>query len=278
MKSNTNHQNRLRASSVITAFSLSTVLLSSVPAAHAQCVLPPTGVMVAWYPLEEGGFSADLATRNNGTWSAPPPTPVGGKVGLALSFAGNNYVQSPDSILTNFGPAGTAPCAGADFSSCTGDFSIEAWVQFPYGSLPNQPEAIVDKRGPGPIGYSFYINDDRLGLQLADGTGPNGYDNYDSPDLRALRIGEGFHHVAVVVNRTSAIRWYLDGYLRGTTIPAHTSSLVNKAVLRIGANGPDNPGGFFNGYIDEVSIYNRALTTAEVKAVYNAGSNGKCKP
>jgi hypothetical protein len=33
---------------------------------------------------------------------------------------------------------------------------------------------------------------------------------------------------------------------------------------------------YFNGAIDEPSIYNRALTASEVLAIYQAGSAGKC--
>jgi hypothetical protein len=35
---------------------------------------------------------------------------------------------------------------------------------------------------------------------------------------------------------------------------------------------------FFAGLIDEVSIYKRALTEAEIKAIYDAGSAGKARP
>src|SRR5450755_4095942 len=85
--------------------------------AHAQaCDRPPTGTMVAWYPFDEavGNTSANLATGNTGVWSPTPPTPVNGVVAGALNFNGiNNYVDMPDSIVTNFGPAGGATCGGS---------------------------------------------------------------------------------------------------------------------------------------------------------------------
>src|SRR5262249_51178445 len=37
-------------------------------------------------------------------------------------------------------------------------------------------------------------------------------------------------------------------------------------------------GEFFKGIIDEVSLYNRALTADEIQSIYNADSAGKCKP
>lgn len=35
---------------------------------------------------------------------------------------------------------------------------------------------------------------------------------------------------------------------------------------------------FFDGLIDEVEIFNRALSAAEIRAIYDAGSAGKIKP
>jgi hypothetical protein len=273
-------QNRVCAGQVIAGLCASALLLTTTPAVLGQCDPPPSGTMVAWYPLDEsgGGFSANPATGNTGVWSSSPPVPVPGMVGNALSFNGvNNYVDAPSSIVTNFGAVGTTPCRGGDFSSCTGDFTIDAWVNIPVH--PTLPEPIVDKRGAGPIGYSFYINANRIGLQLADGTGLVGYDNYDSP---GLRFTPGvWHHVAAAVKRNSVIVWYFDGVAHGTTVPAHTGSLANDGILRIGANGPANPGGGsfpLNGMIDELEIYNRYLTGAEIKGIFNAGLNGKCKP
>ena len=35
---------------------------------------------------------------------------------------------------------------------------------------------------------------------------------------------------------------------------------------------------YFNGQLDEIEIHNRALSAAEIQAIYNAGSAGKAKP
>src|SRR5207302_7339036 len=47
--------------------------------------------------------------------------------------------------------------------------------------------------------------------------------------------------------------------------------------LTIGARG-GSVGNFFNGIIDEVEIFNRALTPDEIQFIFDAGSVGKCKP
>ncbi len=41
--------------------------------------------------------------------------------------------------------------------------------------------------------------------------------------------------------------------------------------------GQSYPGNYFNGLLDEIGIYNRALSTAEIQSIFNAGSYGQCK-
>jgi len=45
--------------------------------------------------------------------------------------------------------------------------------------------------------------------------------------------------------------------------------------LEIGARG-GSPGNFFNGLIDEVELFNRALKNTEVATIFAAGNSGKC--
>jgi len=42
--------------------------------------------------------------------------------------------------------------------------------------------------------------------------------------------------------------------------------------------GGGTPRRFFRGIVDELEIFNRALSQTEIQTVYNAGSAGKCKP
>ena len=72
----------------------------------------------------------------------------------------------------------------------------------------------------------------------------------------------------------------MNGQWKGTFDPsAHPNSLSTPGVpLEIGVRDPGlGGGGFFSGGMDELEIFNRALTGAEVQAIYNAGSAGKCK-
>ena len=114
-------------------------------------------------------------------------------------------------------------------------------------------------------------------LQLADGAGTSGYTNYIyGPSLTI----NAWNFVAVIVSRSSYfpfVTWYVNGALSS----AHTNrtgSLVNNSPLRIGASAGSSPGNFFFGYMDELQMWNRALTQPEAQNIINAGSYGVCKP
>jgi Concanavalin A-like lectin/glucanases superfamily len=86
------------------------------------------------------------------------------------------------------------------------------------------------------------------------------------------------HHLALTVDYPNSIaRLYLNGQEGGSTVLTGTPIARNMEVS-IGVFRDD---GFFerqfNGLIDEVSVYNRALSAAEIQAIFNAGSAGKCK-
>jgi hypothetical protein len=210
---------------------------------------------------------------------------VAGEVKGALNFSAG-YMDTPSSILTNFGPAGHATCpSGGDYSTCQGDFSIDVWVNLavlPTGNC----DTTVDKRSDSLIGYSFYLygnppddnGDPWMGVQLADKA--HGFTNYGSPALSAFATAPGWHHLAVTVARTSpGMVWYFDGYPvpnSPTTIPTQTGSLLNTVPLRIGASV--DGGSNFNGSLDELQIFNRVLTATEVLNIFTAGESGQCKP
>jgi hypothetical protein len=257
----------------------------------AACYTPPNTTMVSWYPFDEPlplTTSSNLAAQNPGAQFSGPLGTTAGKVAGAASFNGaNQYVESPSTIATNFGPGVTpSACAGPGYSgsgaysACLGNFSIDTWVNIPSTASPNVM-IIVDKRSDLPLrGYSFFVykaaaGTEYLGLQLAD---PSGFSNYFSLPL-ALYDGT-WHHIAVTVNRTatSGITWYHNGVAIGNSTPGRLGSLVNSSPLRIGTRTAAPPlSGWFRGSLDELEIYNRELTGAEVNSIYSAGSHGKCK-
>jgi hypothetical protein len=248
------------------------------------CVEPPNTTMIAWYPFDEtsGTASANLATGNTGNRFGGPIV-IPGKVGNALRFDGiNDYVESPSTIATNIGPAGLPATCSGSYSTCRGDFSIDAWVRLP-PTTANWILPLVDKQaqvGSTWRGYGFWILFGYLALNLSDG-GVGTSTSYISSQIPTLYDNQ-WHHVAVTVRRQGSpagISWYFDGVLVSTSnptiAPTRYGSLVNSSPLRVGSL----QGGWFwfRGDIDELEIFNRELTQAEVKGIFAAGDAGKCK-
>ena len=187
-----------------------------------------------------------------------------GMVGQAFSFDGTgDYVLVPDSANLNI----------------TGDVTVDMWAKRTvFGGV----RVLVDKGanivGPvdQPDAYAMWFSqNDYLvaGFARADGflvylVGP-------------VITDSQFHHYAYVRSGNTH-KLFMDGVVATadtfTDVPGDTSGLP----LAIGAVRRDpNPPGFsshFGGVIDEVEIFNRALSDAEIKAIYDAGSAGKIKP
>ena len=105
-----------------------------------------------------------------------------------------------------------------------------------------------------------------------------GSDNASSLDSdTAVPVGT-WTHVAATFDATT-IKVYINGVEVG--IKAFAFPLVDSAFdpafpMLIGTDTTNNR--WFDGLIDEVSLYNRALTGAEILAIFNAGSAGKVRP
>jgi hypothetical protein len=185
-------------------------------------------------------------------------TYVPGKVGQCFNFDGRpNRITVPDAPALDFGP--------------NQDFSIGAWISPLPASATTGVMSVVDKRNaPNNIqcqGYEFNLVDGRVHCRLADSLEGNGSDwGPAGPDLR----DGNFHYITLTVMRSSNTggHLYVDGQVvlefDPTSVPGDLSTTV---PLRIG-NHPDPAyHSFFKGRIDEVAIYNRALSTAEVQAI-----------
>lgn len=233
------------------------VLTHTVPA-RAACVPPPAG-LVGWWSLDEtsGTTANDLFGLHDGTHQNGP-APVAGKVGSGLSLDGSNdFISVPDDPELDVG---------------TGDFSLSAWI------LPTFDGTIVSKRqsvGGKYRGFVWMVFGSGQLLQIADDV--NSWYNMYYP-FGTLTNGQ-WHFVTVTVDRDSptGCRMYVDGALVYATNPMNRpGNLDNASALNIGRTSDD---GFnsIKGTLDEVALYDRALTAGEVQSLYNAGSDGMCK-
>jgi glucose/arabinose dehydrogenase len=207
---------------------------------------PPSGNgLVAAYGFEEGaGPTAGDAsgTGNTGTLSGATWT-TAGKFGRALSFNGtSNWVTVAD----------------ADSLDLSTGMTLEAWVR---PVALSGWTTVVMKERTGGLAYTLYASDNT-------GRPPAGYIRRSS-DVRAVGTSaiplNAWTHLASTYDGAN-LRVYVNGALAGTT--AVTGAVgATTSPLRIGGNAVW--GEYFNGLIDEVRVYNRALSAAEVQSDMN---------
>lgn len=194
--------------------------------------------LVGWWRAE--GNADDLKNGKNGIlFNGVVFGP--GKVGQAFSLDGvNDYVSAP-------------------FIQ-TGPFSVDLWVK---ANAPLQivNTSVLSTGFPGHYDPYFQIE--------FDGSG-----NYEwTVGNLVLPIGQittQFQHLVVTYDG-AVVKTYLNGQLTNSMAYGLTLSFE---VLKIGINRDQNRP--FNGLIDEVSVFDRALTASEITSIYNAADNGKC--
>lgn len=133
----------------------------------------------------------------------------------------------------------------------TGDYSISCWLKTTSASQYRCFFCI----GEYDPGFYLYRGDQ---ICVYDESRRVSNDNLDTDDGT-------WHHIAIVREGTGSgeLKFYLDGDAVGTA--THSDSVPNASYLYIGATSYDDE--VFNGQIDDVRFYTRALTSTEVEAL-----------
>ena len=139
-----------------------------------------------------------------------------------------------------------------DHNDLTGNFTISAWIK------SNTNNRTIISKGSA-AGYEFSINNSgNLVMSFNSGT-----QTVTSTNSVPQNI---WHYVAVIYNGTTA-KIYIDGIEDGTA-NISTSPVANSENFLIGASG-SSPSNFFSGEMDELRIWNRALTVDQLRFVMN---------
>jgi hypothetical protein len=245
---------------------------SSPTAASASllCVAVPPGA-VAWWRAQSN--TVDTIGVNDGLLDEVSPrgsiayTP--GKVGAALRFVApralfgvTNYLFVPPSADLDVGPGP--------------GLTIEGWLS-PSSIAGVQPVAEWND-GSGNIGAGLALNGSALEISLTDTNA--------SPARRVIlrsapgRFGPSvWHHVALTFDSAAGqATAYVDGVaVAQTNLGAFRPATQTSMYLGSHPSGT-NADTFYAGTLDEVTVYRRALTAAELQAIVAADSAGKCVP
>ena len=201
---------------------------------------------------------------------------MAGQVDGAFSLDGvDDFVSVPDSSNLDFGT--------------TTDMTVDLWVK------PEVLTALVAIRlihkvsgGNGPDlsgwanGYGFDLVKGITGYKPRFFTGDGAIaSEVLVTGAESIPVGS-FSHLAYVIDRDVGIKIYVDGVEVGNfATPTNGKSFTNDKPLQFGRAGNQTPGSHgsdpFQGLIDEVELFNRALSQAEIQGIYNAGKKGKCK-
>ena len=243
-------------------------LTSSVAILALTCDASPSG-LVAWWQAQSNAL--DSVGTNNGSVSSSGVTYGPGKVGLAFNFDGTNgMVTVPDSPVLQ--PT---------------NFTIEAWIRFAslnskiVGSAWPGEQFVINRNGQTDSSYF-------LGKQRT-----NNYDSFTNEHLlfgitsvtngqtarawidytNTIQTNLWYHMVAV--RGSNYIQLYINGQFIGSSNANFAQNYVSNPVI-FGSSGNASWDGRFYGTLDELSLYNRALSSNEIAQLYNAGSAGKC--
>lgn len=201
----------------------------------------------ALYHLDGNGNDTS-GNIQNGT-EVGSPTYAAGQMGQAISLDGTTgqYISVPNSPVV----------------AITGDMSISAWVNMDLTGDGFQ--RIVGKAtgGSGAGGYALYVNTNGQPRVAFGGT-------QTTTAATGLITASTWHHIVGTWDGSTA-RVYVDGVLVDS-LTSGSGPGSSMADLHIGAD-PAFPGSRdFKGLLDEVAIWSRTLSAAEIKAAYLMGS------
>lgn len=219
--------------------------------ADAACVAPPSG-LVSWWGGDNNAL--DIVGTNHATLNGATYAP--GKVGQAFSFDGNGaFVSVPASNSWAFG---------------TGDFAISFWA---YGTTFDDRRPLINNRRTPASDHMWAIEIYPVANRVEFHSGLTIF-------LEATNLlnGSSWNHI-VVTRSGSTLKMFINGVPSGSVSNSTDFSEINDLQIgRDSMSGNQLGGRSFPGLLDEVQIFNHALSESDVAAIFGAGSEGICRP
>lgn len=165
--------------------------------------------------------------------------------GSALIFDGvDDYVNCDNAASLNFG---------------SGDFTIEAWIK----TTQSVPQAVVFSKydNTEENGYYYlYIGSEKPRFEINDSSF-----SASTESLGISVINDNLWHHIVGVRDGNFLKIFIDGNLENTVDASSVGDINNYDNLVIGQMDSNS---YFEGSVDEVRLYNRALTADEINRHY----------
>lgn len=252
----------MKTNHIVTTILASFLIISKCPA------LITDGISGYWTFDETSGAVAHEASGQGlngalmnyaggqGNWTS-------GRIGGALQFGGpatQQYVVVPD------------------FTKPTTSLTLSAWVWADSLTLWGTIAANWDG-GYGTLNYSLFVSDPYFSLYFAEPSpwGINVASGIETNGVPPVSVGE-WHHVAVVADSsTYQVQFWRDGQLSGEFF--YGGNFYPAPVPQLDIGGTSSYGdpavGYWEGKIDDLALWTRALSNEEIASIYNAGLNGQ---
>lgn len=223
------------------------VLLGMVP--FTALASAPEDGLVAYYNFDgmQDGVVPDVTGNGHDGTVIGNVTGTDGKDqgGQGANFDGASYIEVPDDDALDFP---------------NGDFTVAVWIKIG-DNAPTGWHTVMQKgRLTETAWYGFFLNGNQINysedLQI------------QSQSLGTAPAGRWTHATAVHIAGDNSIRIFIDGKLV-KVMDTCNQGIDTDQPLRIGYSGAGD-GEYFQGDLDNLRIYNRALSDTEVEALYTA--------
>jgi hypothetical protein len=226
----------------------------------------PTNGLVAYWPFNENANDESGNGKNGTVNGAALTTDRFGNVASAYSFDGvSNYISVPTSSNLNI----------------IGNFTLSSWVKLAVSTIsnPNYEHRFILSKNAGLTEQGTW----HFALESQSNQPYQIHYNAD-PCFCLISMGGvnsqvsdlNWHLINVSYNSlNNELKYYLDGILVYTSTQFNYINQTTQYNLLI---GKENVGiqGFFNGKLDDIGIWNRALSEQEISNLYNSVSTNEC--
>ncbi|ANS04924.1 hypothetical protein [uncultured Mediterranean phage] len=205
-----------------------------------------SGLVGYWKCESVSNFLDETNNSYDGTIYSSP-TSVTGKVGNAVNFDGStDYIDVDNSGAFQFDD----------------EFSVSLWFN---ADATGSIMTIFDNC-TGQQGYGIRVHSDAtiMGYEYSG--------SWNTVTSSTTVSTSTWYHAVLVYDYNTDFRIYVDGTSEDSNVPSGTVTYVG-ANGQIGARYHPTLGNglWFDGKIDEILVYNRALSSIEVKQLYNSG-------
>ncbi len=209
---------------------------------------------------------------------------------LCLLISFNKNLYAADKSLSFDGSDDYVEIAANNVLNPTGDYTVAAWFKQEgensneVAGINNDYQSIITSRsvsGKTVHGYMMYLRSSTNALEYWKGTNDNSsFVKNETTSLSTWKANgggdpgtPGWNYYVIRFNGSNQTDLFLDGALIKSITSELTMNLQNTSrPVRIGAGNTNNtPKYWFNGKIDDVAIWDEALTDAEISALYNSG-------